>query len=108
MSGHTPGPWRAIDGYRVYSALGADSGDGAEADSNDGWCICICSGDEVPQTSWGGTEVPLGWGPVKANARLIAAAPELLEALQVMLDAAQHDITTECDIARAAIAKAIG
>lgn len=45
---------------------------------------------------------------LKANARLIAAAPDLLEALQVMLDAAQHDITQECDIARAAIAKAIG
>lgn len=43
-----------------------------------------------------------------ADARLIAAAPELLDALQVMLDAAQHDITQECDIARAAIAKAIG
>lgn len=43
-----------------------------------------------------------------ADARLIAAAPDLLDALQVMLDAAQHDITQECDIARAAIAKAIG
>lgn len=44
----------------------------------------------------------------ESNARLIAAAPDLLDALQVMLDAAQHDITQECDIARAAIAKAIG
>ena len=43
-----------------------------------------------------------------ANARLIAAAPDLLEALQAMLQEAQHDITSTCDQASAAIAKATG
>jgi hypothetical protein len=41
-----------------------------------------------------------------ANARLIAAAPELLEALRSMLDDDEH--TEACFKARAAIAKATG
>ena len=83
---HTTGPW-------IY----AIPGDSFVASDNG----LIC---RRPAVSGGGS-APSNW---EANARLIAAAPELLEALQVMLDAAQHDITTECDIARAAIAKAIG
>ena len=83
---HTTGPW-------IY----AIPGDSFVASDNG----LIC---RRPAVSGGGS-APSNWD---ANARLIAAAPELLEALQVMLDAAQHDITTECDIARAAIAKAIG
>jgi len=42
-----------------------------------------------------------------ANARLIAAAPDLLEALQGVLRVADR-ATDEFDAARAAIAKAIG
>lgn len=42
-----------------------------------------------------------------ANARLIAAAPELLEALQGVLRVADRK-TDEFDAARAAIAKALG
>lgn len=42
-----------------------------------------------------------------ANARLIAAAPELLEALQGVLRVADRE-TIEFDAARAAIAKALG
>lgn len=44
-----------------------------------------------------------------ANARLIAAAPELLEALQVMVAARPATCNTvEISLARAAIAKALG
>ncbi len=107
MSAHTPGPWQAVDGYKVYSSLGADSGDGAKANSDDGWCICICKGDEVPMTGWGGTQIPLGWSPVLANARLIAAAPELLEALQDLMDTGFTG-GPQGKRARAAIAKATG
>jgi hypothetical protein len=50
----------------------------------------------------------------EANARLIAAAPELLVALEGMLrlmhavSAKHHELWDECNIARAAIAKATG
>lgn len=83
---HTPGPWS----YAI-------PGDSFVASSNG----LICRRPAVS----GGGGAPNNW---EANARLIAAAPDLLDALQVMLDAAHHDITQECDIARAAIAKAIG
>lgn len=43
----------------------------------------------------------------RANARLIAAAPELLEALQGVVRVADR-VTVEFDAARAAIAKALG
>jgi len=50
-----------------------------------------------------------GSGDVAANARLIAAAPELFEALQALLEEVEDDIST-CpltrDAARAAITKA--
>jgi hypothetical protein len=43
----------------------------------------------------------------KHDANLIAAAPELLEALQAVVSVADRE-TVEFDMARAAIAKAIG
>lgn len=47
-------------------------------------------------------------GPTaEANAKLIAAAPELLEALQAVVRVADR-ATDEFDMARAAIAKALG
>ncbi|KRG39120.1 hypothetical protein ARC78_14980 [Stenotrophomonas pictorum JCM 9942] len=70
----TPGPWSVIDGVRVHAALGADSGDGAPADSTDGWCIADVS--SVPDTSYLGTPTQLGYEVMRANARLIAAAPD--------------------------------
>lgn len=115
MNAHTPGPWQVCNDHMVFSALGADSGDGAKAESNDGWCICICQGDEVPMTSWGGTNVPLGWGPTRANARLIAAAPELLAALKDVVGWVPGSSafftdgsSAAVERARAAIAKAEG
>jgi hypothetical protein len=47
------------------------------------------------------------WGYTKESASLIAAAPELLEALKAMLENGQ-DYTATRDKARAAIAKAEG
>ena len=79
MSRHTPGPWEVINSTGVFSALGADSGDGTPADSNDGWNICDCS---VGVTAVDGEHVELGFSVQKANARLVAAAPDLLEACE--------------------------
>ena len=61
-------------------------------------------------------DYPSGCNPadeeLKANARLIAAAPELLEALERMLEVFGDGLTAgesdTCDAARAAIAKAKG
>lgn len=61
---HTPGPWLASPEDNGYE-WGVDAGE---------WGICICA--DSP-----------GDGSAKANANLIAAAPDLLAALkQIMLD----------------------
>lgn len=93
MVGHTPGPWRVGDaGGTVFGPKGTGSF------------------PEVVAT------VMTTHGRKKANARLIAAAPDLLEALEKITqhafddDTSVQDILTDFesmrDIARAAIAKA--
>lgn len=93
MSKHTPGPW-AISGDETVTVR----------DTQDGYVAL------------------LGWlkgrhiGPcrsaaeVYANARLIAAAPELLEACEGLLGLAERDgwLHVAVNAARAAIAKAKG
>jgi hypothetical protein len=83
MNKHTPVPWHIIGGYNIYSELGGQSGDGATADARDGWHIASIG--EAP-TSVDGESVYLGRGVQKANARLIVAAPDLLEALEAAID----------------------
>ena len=84
---HTPGPWK-MD--RDRAILGQGHGTrglhGAIADVY----------------SWVGTE------EADANARLIAAAPELLEALKALSDGTTANWTAKLNAARAAIAKAQG
>ena len=92
MSKHTPGPWRVVED-RVPASLEVYAGKTAIAE-------CWRRADAL-------TEL--------ANARLIAAAPELLASLQIMVD---RFIDTEgsfgaweneaIEVARAAIAKATG
>ena len=90
MNKHTPGPWEA-----------------REVSQN--W-IEILASDLVIGTVLPTQYVSLGRSPEQqANARLIAAAPELLEALHAMLD--EHADCKGCDasnLAFAAIAKAEG
>ena len=90
---HTPGPWAYIvpDGYvvrhpQIYSDFGP-----------------------VANATWLGENK---LDQLKSNARLIAAAPDMLEALEEIVSAADGDGWSQLDAdlrkARAAIAKATG
>lgn len=83
MSEHTPGPW-SVEPYDKYQ--------------KDIIIIeprCSVDNDDVDHEE------------AEANARLIAAAPDLLEALQAVVAIADRK-TVEFDRARTAIAKATG
>ena len=92
MSKHTPGPWR-INGNNMFRWIVADSE------------VFTHSGD-VNRSAYGGNMVCESVH--KANARLIAAAPELLEALQDMVSDHASLSAATLAFARAAIAKATG
>lgn len=108
MSKHTPGPWVVIHGKNVFSSLGADAGDGCKADDDDRWYIADC---EIGSTRVAGLHTLISIDASNANARLISAAPELLEALELLLGKAYKqnfndaypEILEKCE---AAIAKA--
>lgn len=99
---HTPGPWVFVD---------------AETKAVEGFakqCVIRGAGKQIAAFSW---QTPSKAFPSreesKANARLIAAAPDLLRAGEALLDAAErHIFGDECKAERdafsAAIAKARG
>ena len=88
MSKHTPGPWEAISNLVRTRCT---------SDGNGGFLIAEC---------------PPNIGDRLENARLIAAAPDMLKALQEIVAAADGDGWSQLDAtlakARAAIAKATG
>ena len=90
----TPGPWVVTNTADIFTSLGAKNSEGIEASRNDGWHVADCD--------MGG----LCLDEVAANACLIAAAPDLLEALQqvVAISDRKHEAW---DKAHAAIAKAL-
>ena len=90
MSEHTPGPWEA-DGVGSDGSFEIWSGviSGKEG------AFIICSRNPIEHRA----------AASRANARLIAAAPDLLEALQGVLRVADRR-TVEFDAAHAAIKKA--
>lgn len=90
---HTLGPWTITDGTDIT---------GIENDSKNGCVGPVDVAHVYLRTVLGRTE---------ANARLIAAAPELLEALESMVEMVEMNGFGKAyamDIARAAIAKARG
>ncbi len=91
---HTPGPWRASKSAAGYHAI--YHGKAANMVAQLG---ALHGTDESALLSH--------CGNAKANARLIAAAPELLAALIEMVDGTE-DVHTRFTMARAAIAKATG
>jgi hypothetical protein len=94
---HTPGPWRVRGGAAkvfAYDIVGPNGEDIGYANSSDG-------ADEPAMY------------PVEANARLIAAAPDLIEALRGILEIGKRDLSNPkydgyFASAVAAIAKAEG
>lgn len=91
---HTPGPWKAVEAaYNPPGWLWVQNGPGALL-------------ADVHQN----VNIPLD--ARNANARLMAAAPELLEALQEIIAAADGEGWSQLDAgftkARAAVAKALG
>lgn len=93
ISKHTPGPWTLDD--RGYKYIVSKSGNGYITRD-----VCRLDGSTMAALAQ------------EANARLIAAAPELLEALELLVDNPYRD-GIESDerlrrIGRAAIAKAKG
>lgn len=94
MSKHTPGPW--VVGNTDPLLFGKQRGQGTEP-------IGFVYGPSFPERSDLGKEAI-------ANARLIAAAPELLEALKNLLEShlAGNVIGADVREAQEAIAKATG
>jgi hypothetical protein len=129
MNKHTPGPWRWMEtqiNYQICQRLGKNRD---ELTPEDGAMVFALKGplrsglaDEKQADQWDyPTVMELAWhcvdgdtitgaNPSPANARLIAAAPELLEALEALVERVGNDewVTEWAEIARAAIAKARG
>ena len=92
MSGHTPSPWTS--NVKDYGSAGHNAYVGVDAE--DGTVVAHVLCYRGPNL----TDVPFA-----ANARLIAAAPELLEALKGVVKISDR-ATDEFAAARAAISKA--
>ena len=92
---HTPGPWKITEDDYGHEHWFGGAGEGQ---------ICV--------NGWvngGCKKYPSKWRKLQANARLIAAAPELLAALKALTDNGRVPPTGAAfSKARAAIAKAEG
>lgn len=87
MSGYTKGPWRAVE--NGFTKMGVKD--------SAGYWLTYKAGEDFM-----GAEI------LEANARLIAAAPDLLEVLQAIIARLDpYDYPDEQNMARSAIAKAL-
>ena len=91
---HTSGPWQVVTG---------EDWDGATVQTQGGRIVACCDGCDIP----GATKEPTT-EEAKANARLIAAAPEMLDALKTLhachrAFSGSDDWTTLDDEARAEV-----
>lgn len=101
---HTPGPWDVVE---------ADEHHGFYVTSEFGSTVCdlyTMTRLDMPSTANGGPSKPVPFlsEMAEGNARLIAAAPDLLEALEGLLDTFNLGSGGVVKIAQDAIAKARG
>lgn len=97
---HTPGPW-LIDTNTIYALDETDRVNRFSAQVQGGYSSAPVYGDRIRTTP----------EELAANARLIAAAPDLLAALQAVMHVLEHTQVTPSGVeryerAKAAIAKA--
>lgn len=104
---HTPGPWRVEEGTTlIWGNCNQDD----QTNYGLGYPIAECR--LTPTASW--AKGPSTYEEADANACLIAAAPEMLEALKSLVDDLSHftdvseSIFHSLDLADAVIAKAEG
>lgn len=96
---HTPGPW-------AVTTVGSCHGIHPAASDNERDDICRVAPHNYHPNGWQAAK-----GEAEANARLIAAAPDLLAALEACLqrlDSHDDQSVPECLVALAAIKKATG
>lgn len=101
MSEHTPGPWEAVHEIDPRDdRLVGERWNIRVRDTRGTRSIAVTQG----------TQNPMLWASNEANARLMAAAPDLLEALEYVLDWRPDGWSAETAraMARTAIAKAKG
>jgi hypothetical protein len=104
-SKHTPGPWHWLIHDHSCASLGVGDDPGMGTPLVMSVSPCRSCADRARDGEW-------KWGrcttPSEADARLIAAAPDLLDALIELKEWIENDCGAECpsDKARAALAKA--
>ena len=103
----TSGPWELMNGGDIFGPHGGDSGDGVSCDDSDGWQVAEVG---FYESFVDGTPAELGRECRAANISLIAAAPDLYEALEAFVNnsSVQVNNPVECERAEIALAKARG
>ena len=107
MSDHTPGPW-VVEAAKLEGYVIRAQGQANLINPGTGWRFVVDPIDCDSRAHW---RVLFGAIPREDEARLIAAAPDLLEALENLLKVYEGEGGTQYhagDMARAAIAKAKG
>lgn len=112
MVKHTPGPWMWIDSYDYHK----DRHDWESENFKEGRVELHAPDGSNVLSAWGDYAADLGLMVTPGNMRLIAAAPDLLEACKMVVNQCDHAppvqliqmLAKACDVCRIAIAKAEG